>query len=173
MLFRSAGGGYKVTGVKVNTVEVAGMTVKDIVFRVPTAATEGAMAEADVAGNMGNTLFRHFILYLDYHRGQLIWEKGGDFDRVFPQDKSGMQLRYDRDFAMRVSFVASGTPSATAGFQPEDVILKVNGLDVKTLDGIIAVRELLRADAGTAYDIEIRRGESTQNVRLVLADIYN
>ncbi len=168
-----AGGSFKEKTLKIKTVEVAGMTVKDVLFRVPAGELQGSFAEATVDGNMGNTLFRHFVLYLDYLRGQLIWEKGGDFDRVFPEDKSGMQVRYDRDLAMRVSFVAPGTPSAAAGFEIDDMILKVNGKDAKTLDGILALRELLRADAGTNYDFEIKRGDATKKLRLVLQDLYN
>lgn len=76
--------GYSIAKmVKVSSVEVAGMTVKNLAFAVPVDPSSGTSANTRLAGTAGNSLLRHFVLYLDYEHGRLIFEKGRDFGKEF------------------------------------------------------------------------------------------
>jgi len=167
-----AGGSFPVRAVRFDSLAFAGFTVRDEIIDIPAAEVTGAFAEGTVAGNLGNSLFRRFVLFLDYSREQLIVEKGVDFDRAFPRDNSGMQVRYNRDQRISVSFVAPGTPAATSGLQVGDLLRSANGIDISNLDGVVAVRRLFQAGPGTAYDLVVERDGRPIQVRLTLRDLY-
>jgi hypothetical protein len=153
------------------SIEFAGFSVPDPIISMAAEEGQGAFASGELIGNIGNTLLRHFTLYLDYQREQVIVEKGGDFDKVFPHDNSGLQVAND-DGQIVINFVAGGTPGATAGFETGDVIRTVNGLDVGLMEGVVAFKELLRSDPGTEFEVAITRGDTTKQLKLTLADLY-
>lgn len=135
------------------------------------ADVTGAFAETEKIGNLGNTLFRHFVLYLDYENQQVIVERGDDFDREFPWDRSGLQLWRPDGEEIEVLFVPNGTPAAEAGFREGDAILAVNGIDVEHLGGLTSLRALLREDPGTEYVFRIAREGTESELKLVLREL--
>jgi hypothetical protein len=166
-----AGGASPRKKVLFKTIEFADYTVADPVISLPTEEGEGAFASGELTGNIGNTLLRHFVLFMDYKREQVIVEKGKDFDKVFPRDNSGMQVE-NSSGELVVYFVAKGTPADKAGFEVGDVIIAVNGIEAVLLDGVVAFKKLLRDDPGTEYEVMIRRGEQSKKLELKLRDLY-
>ena len=132
------------------TVEFAGFTLANP--RISSAgydeSIEGAFSGGELVGNLGSTLFRHFVLYLDYERQQVIVEKGDDFEREFPWDKSGLQL-WRPEEAVEVLYVSPGTPAQEGAFEEGDVVLAIDGTDVDGFGGLLSLREMFRAEAGT------------------------
>ena len=128
----------------------------------------GAFSHENRIGNIGNTFLRNFVLYLDYSRQQVILEKGDDFGKEFPRPKSGLQFMYNDDDEVEVRFVSPATPADDAGFQQGDIIKSINGIGVEYFDGIIALRKLMRGDAGTTYTIGILREGKPLTKRLTL-----
>ncbi|MFH1865700.1 MAG: aspartyl protease family protein, partial [Candidatus Eisenbacteria bacterium] len=98
------------------TVEFAGHTLPRP--RISMAGYDedikGAFSGGELVGNLGNTLFRHFVLYLDYANQQVLVEKGDDFGATFPWDASGLQL-WRPDEVCEVLYVSPGTPADEAG----------------------------------------------------------
>ena len=74
-------------------------------------------------GNIGNNILKHFVLYLDYKHQRVIFEKGKDFDREFPEGKSGLGLVAADNGNIEVFYISPGAPAETAGFRKGDVVI--------------------------------------------------
>ena len=167
-----AGGSYPNRAVRFSTLEFAGHTITDPVISMPREEVKGAFANKELVGNIGNTLLRRFVLYLDYKREQVIVEKGDDFDRPVPVDNSGLQVMNNDDDQLEVFFISDGTPGAKAGFQAGDIIRSINGIDVKYIGGVVALKELLEEAPGTKYTFAVTRAGQEKAINLTLKDIY-
>jgi hypothetical protein len=153
---------------------IGGFELPPLVIGIPGGAGHGAMAEKSLIGNLGSNVFRHFVLYMDYERQQIILEKGDDFGSEFPENYSGLQFWFPNgEKRIEVRFVSPGTAGDTAGFKVDDRILSINHIPVEQLDGIHAVNELMKATPGTNYTIEILRGGKQLQLELVLKDPFD
>ncbi len=166
------GGQHRERTVQFKSVEVGGFTVLYPLINIPLDKGKGSNVSREIIGNIGNSLLRHFTVYLDYKRQQVIIEKGKDFDRRFPEDKSGMLIGKTGDGHPEVVFVAPGTPGDKAGFLAGDIIRSINGTDAVSFGGTIGVRNLFLEEAGKEYHIEVMRAGSKQELKLILYDLY-
>jgi hypothetical protein len=132
---------------------------------------EGELVEGQLAGSLGNSLFRHLVLYLDYDRQRVIVEKGEDFGKDFAVDMSGLSL-WRPEKACEVLYASPGTPADEAGFREGDVVVAINGIGVDHFDGLLALRALLTEEPGTEYAFEVERDGETVELTLVLRDLY-
>jgi hypothetical protein len=167
-----AGGASGKRTVEFGTIEWAGYTIENHLIGMPLQQGVGAFARSELIGNLGNSLFRHFVLYLDYERQQVIIERGDNFNFEYPRDKSGMQVVLNEDNHIEVVFVAPGTPAADAGFQRGDVIKSINAIETDFLTGLLAFRDLLRKDAGTKYTMAAMRDGEMKKATITLRDLY-
>ncbi|UCD16852.1 MAG: aspartyl protease family protein [Candidatus Zixiibacteriota bacterium] len=168
-----AGGAAISRNLKFDTMEFAGFTLHNPVISIPTTEGKGAFSGKELTGNLGNRLFRHFVMYLDYKSELVIVEKGDDFGRDFPMDKSGLQFEYVDDSTIRIDYVADNTPGRKAGFQEGDVVQSVNGIGINYFGGIIALRKLLRGEPGTKYAFDVLRNGRSRTLKLTLKDLYH
>ena len=154
------------------TVEFGGHTIENprISMTGYDERAEGAFAGHERTGNLGNTLFRHFVLYLDYENQQVVVEKGEDFGTEFPWDRSGLQL-WRPDEACEVLYVSPGTPAEDAGFQEGDSVLTINGIGVDHFGGLRSLRAMLHEEPGTEYLFEVERDAKRKKLKLVLRDL--
>jgi hypothetical protein len=132
--------------------------------------TEGAFAGHERTGNLGNTLFRHFVLYLDYENQQVVVEKGDDFGTEFPSDRSGLQL-WRPEETCEVLYASPGTPADEAGFREGDTVRAINGIAIEHFGGLLSLRAMLREEPGTEYLFEVERDGRRKELRLVLHDL--
>lgn len=164
-------GGYRPSKVlRFETLEIAGFTLNEPLISTPLQ-TGGALGSTDGTGNLGNSVLRHFVLYLDYERQQVILEEGADFGKDFPSDKSGLALSANENDEIEVFYVSPGTPAERARFQEGDILRSINGIPIEHIDGLIALREMLRAEAGTEYRFEVEREGSTRFIKLKLRNL--
>ncbi len=154
------------------TIEFGGHTLENphISMAAYTEQT-GAFSSGETTGNLGNTLFRHFVLYLDYEKQQVIVEKGDDFGTEFPWDRSGLQL-WRPDEAVVVLYVSPDTPADEAGFEEDDVVLTINGIDVEHFGGLLELRAMFREEPGTEYLFEVERDGKREELKLVLRNLF-
>jgi hypothetical protein len=173
VMYMSGGaGGYRPSKVlKFSTLEIAGFTLEEPLISMPLQ-TGGALGSTEGTGNLGNSVLRHFVLYLDYERQQIILEGGADFGKDFPSDKSGLALTVNDHDDIEVFYVSPGTPAERARFQQGDVVRSVNGIPVELIDGVIALRELLKAESGTEYRFEVEREGTDKYINLKLRDLF-
>ncbi len=167
-----AGGSSPTRDVRFKTIEFAGFTQESPIVQVPRELSTGAFASGALTGNIGNTLLRQFVLYLDYKHEKVIVEKGKDFGRVFPWDGSGLQTAATDDGRIEVVSVAPKTPGEKAGVKSGDIITAVNGLDAKYLGGILAIKAMMREKPGTVYALSILRQEKPLRTKLVLRNLF-
>lgn len=155
------------------TVEFGGHTVERPMISVAGSDEEmkGGFSGGELVGNLGNTLFRHFVLYLDYKNQQVVVEKGDDFETEFPWDRSGLQLWRPAE-ACEVLYASPGTPADDAGFQEDDIVLTINGIDVEHFGGLLELRAMFREERGTEYLFEVERDGKLKELRLVLRDLF-
>jgi hypothetical protein len=166
-----AGGFHPNKSIKFETLEIAGYTLVDPLISVPLQ-TGGAFGSTEGTGNLGNSVLRHFVVYLDYERQHAVLEEGANFGRDFPEDRSGLALAVNAEDEIEVFYVSPRSPADRAGFKEGDIIRSVNRIPADLLDGVIAIRELLKAEAGTEYSFELDREGKTRNVKLKLRDLY-
>jgi hypothetical protein len=166
-----AGGYFTMRVGKFANVDLAGFDLRDQVFSVPLAKGAGAFGMREETGNIGNNILRHFVLYLDYSKQQVIFEKGADFDREFPEGKTGLGLVAADSGGIEVFYVSPATPAEKAGFRKGDVVVSINDIPVESFAGVIAISELFKAKAGTEYAIEISREGKTRQLKLKLEDL--
>lgn len=166
-----AGGYHPTRSIKFETVEIGGFTLEDPLISIPLQ-TGGALGNTEGTGNLGNSVLRHFVLYLDYERQQVILEKGDDFGKDFPYEKTGLVLAVNDNDEIEIFFVSPGTPADRAKFQEGDILRSINGIPVDLMDGLIAIRELFKAEANTEYRLEIEREGKAKSIKIKLRDLY-
>jgi hypothetical protein len=167
-----AGGSGIHLNVQFQTMEFAGWTIKNPVVALPLGKGEGAFGDESLTGNIGNSLLRHFVIYLDYPHEKVIVEKGEDFGKAFPRNNSGLQIKKRQDGDLEVMFVPEGTPAFKSGFKAGDVIKSINGIDLKHLGGLLSIKEMLREEPGTKYEIELTREGKLKKLELTLKDLF-
>ena len=139
---------------------------------MPLNDVVGGFGSSETNGNIGNSFLRHFILYMNYDKQQVILEKGDDFEKEFPIGRSGLQIMFDEDKNYEVVFVPSNTPASKAGFMAGDIILAINEIDVENIDGLESMSRIMRGEIGTKLKFKISRGEIEKEMKLKLQEIY-
>jgi hypothetical protein len=167
-----AGGSSQNTISQFKTITFAGFTKNKPLVSVPIKADKGAFSSAEVTGNAGNTLFRHFVLYLDYKHEKVIVEKGADFDKKFPEDGSGMQLIVSDGGDIEVLGVAEGTPAARLAIKAGDKLKLIDGKTPEQWGGILEVRKLFKAAPGTRYHLEFQRDGNFIKTEIKLKNLF-
>jgi len=76
------------------------------------------------------------------------------------------------DDEIEVFYVSPNTPAARAKFEEGDIIKAVNDIPLELMDGVIALRELFKAEAGTEYRLEIRRDGRSRSIKIKLRDLF-
>jgi hypothetical protein len=166
-----AGNEFQLKTVKCDSLEFVGFTVYEPPISFSYGGTDTTFA-VDQIGVLGNSLFRNFVLYCDYAGERIIVEKGDRFNQPWPRDKSGLQIAWSYDREVEVTYVSPDTPAEKAGFVKGDMIRFINGIDAGLFDGIIAIRELLKADPGTKYEVVVGRAEQGKTLELELAELF-
>jgi predicted aspartyl protease len=166
-----AGGTFMTKMARFKTINFAGFEVKDPIISYPVEKGVGAFSQADLTGNLGNTLFRHFVLYFDYDKQRMIIERGDNFGKEFPEDHSGLQLNYSEDNKVSVMFAAPGSPAGKSGLKEGDIITAINGIEIENLGGLIKIKDMMEKPAGTKYELSVLRENKPMNVNLVLEKI--
>ncbi len=169
-LGRGAGSSYVATMVRCDSLRFAGFTIARPVVSY-SLATLDTLVVPDELGIIGNTIFRHFVLYIDYAAERMIVEPGRDFGRDFPEDRSGLQIARAAEGAVEVIFVAPRTPSAQTGFQKGDLIKSIDGMATGMIGGLSEIRDKFMAAPGTAYRIVVERNGGDRELTLTLADL--
>lgn len=167
-LATGAGGTLQNRTCRFQSIELAGMTIADPLISVTTGESKGGFSWSDKVGNIGNSLLRHFVIYLDYQQQQLIVERGANFDKHFPSDYSGLQVLADSDSTAAIYFVAPASPAARAGLKSGDRLLAVSQIPVERLAGLAGLRKLFQAEPGTEYRIDFLRGDRRESCKFRL-----
>ncbi|MEW5924720.1 MAG: aspartyl protease family protein [Candidatus Zixiibacteriota bacterium] len=166
-----AGGEFAERMLRFDSIEFGGFVLQKPIIDIGVTETKGAFSSKEQMGNLGNTLFRHFVLYLDYKNQRIFIEKGKSFDREFPEDKAGCQLWLNEKGQYEVRNAPAGTPAQKAGLMKGDIIKSINNIEMKSFGGYFAVADLFKADAGTTYDLMIERNGVEKRIKIELKEL--
>jgi hypothetical protein len=167
-----AAGSQKTKRSQFESISIDGFTIKNPLIDIAYQDDPGSVGDRSHIGNVGNTFLRHFVLFLDYDKQQIILEKGNDYEREFPHSKAGLQLWYGESGNIEVFHVSPHTPAEESGFKKGDIINAVNGIDIAYFDGIISLRKLMREEEGEAYSFTISRDGEILEIPLTLRELY-
>ncbi len=158
--------------IKTQSMEIAGYHVSGELISFPITQGIGMNSNEELDGLIGNTLLRHFTLYLDYKNQQLIFEKGDEFNHEFPVDKSGMIVGWSQNNLPEIFLVNDNSPAHQAGILTGDIIIGINGLEGETLPSIVEIKNMLRAESGTQYTLKLLRENEDMTIQLELNDLF-
>ncbi len=125
---------------------------------------KGSFHTRRIAGNLGAGILTRFRILFDYPHQALWLTPGENWDRPFERNRTGLQTTYD-DGALRVVFVAPGSPAEKAGWKAGERIVAIDGKKVQRDDS----HAWRRQPTGTKLKLETDKGEQRE---LVLADYY-
>lgn len=163
---------YQVKGVRGERVEFGGFILDNpiIGFR---HGVDDTTIYVDRLGILGNTIFRNFVVYVDYDNEQVILEKGDKFNQSWPHDNSGLNIAWTMDHrGIEVIYVSPDTPAEAAGFRKGDILKSVDGAPVEPEADLLAIRSHLRQPVGTTLEIVVDRDGKSRTLSLTLADLY-
>ena len=141
--------------IRVKSLELANVIVADPVTALARQDPPG-LADAEVAGNIGNGILRRFNVTFDYRSDLVYLEKGVLFAEPDVYDRAGVWIeRGARGFEV-VDVVADG-PAAAAGVKPGDVIVAIDGKAFAALP-LSAARDALKGPAGRKVRLRIEGG---------------
>jgi len=166
-----AANAYSNKAIKASVFELGGYKIDNPPLTFPYGSND-TISASDNIGGLGNTLFRNFIVYCDYAKEKVILEKGANYNKPVPVDNSGLKLTRTESDEIAVLFVSPRTPAEKAGFLEGDIVKSINGINVGEFDGILAIREILRAEPGTEYTFMVDRDGQTKKMKIKLANLY-
>jgi hypothetical protein len=159
------GGPSRAQLTRAKSLRIGPIDIADVLTALSTD-TQGAMSDPTIAGNIGGGVLKRFTVTFDYVHQVMYLAKNADFARIDEGDRSGLVL-IDGRAGMTAIGVLSATPAARAGLKSGDRILAVNGAPAERL-GLIMVRQLLSAPAGTQVHLSVMTGTRVRDVTLTL-----
>jgi hypothetical protein len=163
---------YEILSVRGETLEFGGFILDRPVLGVDPTHTDTTIV-LDRLGILGNTVFRNFVIYVDYAGERIFLEKGDRFNEPWPEDHSGLNVAWTQDHgAVQVIFVSPDTPAEKAGFQRNDIFKSINGVPVEPEKGVLAVREMMRDEPGVTHEVLVLRDGREKTLKITLEDLY-
>jgi hypothetical protein len=123
-------------------------------------------------GIIGNQILNRFDVYLDYNKELLMLKPYSRKPEPFNMDRSGLIIfAYGPEFRQFVvKDIIDNSPAQLADFHPEDIIIKIQGMDSKyyTLE---AFTQLLQHKTGKKIRIQVLRDNQLIRKELILRDL--
>jgi hypothetical protein len=128
--------------------------------------TKVALAESEIAGNVGFGVLRQFAITYDLANDALYFERYLNFGTPDIADRGGIWLERGAEGFQVIDVVAAG-PAAQAGLKAGDVIVEINGRAWSEVS-LPALRDALRGPAGSRVRVKTGAGSEAT---LVLRDL--
>ncbi|MBI3844004.1 MAG: aspartyl protease family protein [Planctomycetes bacterium] len=141
---------------RVRRLEIGSFAFDQVIASFPVAEHRNPGGFDFRDGNLGAGILKRFKVGFDYASRRMVLEKGARFADPFEFDMSGIALDWRGDGTVSIRSVLPGSPAATAGVEPGDRLLEIDGrrLDDVGEDGI---GRALRVD-GAEVVLKVGRG---------------
>ncbi|GAB4469282.1 MAG: hypothetical protein OHK0029_41830 [Armatimonadaceae bacterium] len=133
--------------------------------------TTGGDSEDNVAGRIGAEVLSRFTVTLDYSGNRMYLQKGPNFAKPFPYNRTGVSVDRDKN-AYTVVHVIEGSPGAEAGIRAGDELIALDGVPVNKISSY-DLRDRFRAAPGTVLRLLVRSKDNPtpREVTLTLKDL--
>lgn len=140
---------FRAKGVSVGGFEIANVNA------IYSGNTMGAMADDSYDGLIGNALLERFDVVFDFAKGEIWLRPNKNFSAEKRYD-SGVTLTPQEDCWV-VNGLVEGGNGDKAGLRRGDVVLTINGLTPKQIDGRLLKR---MNESAEGWRLSVKRGES-------------
>ncbi len=167
--------GWGVGGpVRTQVTRTRNLRLGDVDFREPVTEfslqTGGAFTDTYVAGNVGTRLLKRYNIIFDYNRQEMILEPNANVSKPDVFDRSGMWINRSGGGFEVVDMIEIG-PAAEAGLAVGDVIVRVDGKEVRDLSLPGLRRRFVTDPPGTRMNLTVKNEEGEREIILVLRDL--
>ncbi len=138
---------------RVAGLELAGVTLPDVVATFPDKDVQHPGRMNSRNGNLGSGILKRFNLTIDYAQERIVLVPNRSFDDPFEWDMSGMRLRM-RGADLRVDGVVDGSPAQRAGVATGDRITHLDGRRVNSEDSEAVHRRLQQDGAQVTVTLD-------------------
>ncbi len=130
--------------------------------------TPGFGGKTEPDGMIAADFLRRFRVFLDYTRGRMILEPHAGHAEPFAFDASGLRVHRipNAPDRLRIYDVLSGTPSAEAGLQVNDLLVALDDVPIERMSPGMVQEALTRE--GRVSSLLIQRADEVFTVRVKL-----
>jgi len=160
------GGDMKARLGRIGSLKLGPFLLRDTVAGFVDRESFGTAVVLGQNGMLGHDSLERFHVAFDYQGSRLWLKPNGTYDRRYDVDMTGLTLSAQRDGTYKVIDVGAGTPAAGQGLRKGDLLVAVDGKDLRGVE-FPEVRRLLRRE-GARVSLTIRRGTERLERSLVL-----
>lgn len=172
------GGPVSSSPVRFAQVKVGGAVLRGVLGDLYTG-DKGAFADPRADANLGGGVLRRFTVSFDYGKRIMYLEPNASAAAADPYDRAGMFLIHEKQagggFArgpLEIAAVTPGSPAERAGLRAGDLIMTIDGANVRHARSLAEWRAVFRDGAvGAKHELIIVRGKVKKRVQLTLADL--
>jgi Aspartyl protease/PDZ domain len=162
---RGAGGESKGVDARIRKFEIGRYVIAEPLVTF-SEDKEGAHAETDNGGPIGNEILRRFRIVLDYSRRRAMFEPNAHLSDPIDAGMSGIEFDPDDCGLSKIVKVEENSAADKAGIKAGDVIVAINGRPHAEFSSMQI--EKLLAQHGAEHSLTLNRGGKTVMVKIKL-----
>lgn len=161
-------GTFKTTNGRVKAFTIAGHTFSNSPFMF-SEANQGATADPNYIGLIGNNLAGRFNIILDYANERMILEPNAAYRATYRVNASGLSIRVNEEDQLEIHQVFKDSPADNLGMKKGDVLTAMNNKAYAGKDRG-DVRAMLQ-ESGKKVKLSWQRGSESMEGELTLKSI--
>ena len=151
---------------RVQELDLGGQVLRNVIATFPDDEHHSPRGMDSRDGNLGNGILSRFNVTFDYPRKRMVLVPARRLLEPFEWDMTGLQAEPGEDGKVRVRRVVPGSPADQAGIRQDDVLTRLDGVEV-TGSTLYELRDRLRQD-GAAIPLVISRNGDAREISLTL-----
>lgn len=151
---------------RVRELDLGSQVLRDVVATFPDDEHRSPRGMDSRDGNLGNGVLSRFNVTFDYPRNRMVLVPARRLSDPFEWDMTGLQAEPGEDGTVRVRRVVPGSPADEVGIRQDDVLTRMDGVEV-TGSTLYEMRDRLRRD-GAVIPVVISRNGDSRAVTLTL-----
>ena len=145
---------------RLNQLSIGGYAFEDVIVSAPFEGVYNkSIKRGSKYGTIGGELLHRFNVTIDYFNEKMYLQKSSRYKEAFEFDMSGLILnaRGDHLNVLMIESITEGSPADLAGLMKGDIILEINGLNLRN-STLTEINGLLRKRANYRIKCKIWRG---------------